>query len=110
VTAQTGRDECIQESPAPPDLYTVRVPFTNWLRQQLHSGDLYALSASTVPPDDLCLYSLLLPALPALPGERPTRTIAFGSIPPAMASRIAAHDPAVRVYAPGFALQSNYHR
>jgi hypothetical protein len=96
--------------PPSPDLFTVRIPFSLWLRTQMRAGDTYTLPSFTRPPDQLCLYLVLLPALPAVPGERPTWTIAFGSIGPAMRARIASHDSAVRVYAPGFAIQADGQR
>jgi hypothetical protein len=67
---------------------------------------VYALDY-TPPPDTGCLAFGLLPALPARPGERAEWTIAFGSVPAEMRVRIARHDPAVQVFAPGFALQFN---
>jgi hypothetical protein len=107
VSAESGRDACIEQSAPTPDLFTVRLPFALWLRRQMRAGDVYSLAGATPPPDRLCLYSVLLPALPAVPGETPRWTIAFGSVPHWMQSRANAHDPAVHLYFPGFALQSD---
>ncbi len=87
----------------------VRLPFLRWLRSQLGAGAVYSL-AYVSPPDRNCLLLGLLPALPALPGEHAAWTIAWGLLPPAMQARIAAHDPSVAVFAPGFALQRNGRR
>ncbi len=108
VGAEPGRDQCFSELgvSAGSNLYTQRLPFALWARRQMGVGAVYDISL-VPPPDDVCLYSALLPALPAAPGQRADWTIAFGAIPPVMKARIAAHDPAVRVYAPGLALQSN---
>lgn len=109
VAAEPGRDECVSEQTFTPgsNLYTQRVPFAVWARKQMGRNAVYSLASFTAPPDDLCLYFVLLPALPAAPGERPDWTLAFGSIPAEMGARIAAHDPSVKVFAPGFALQSD---
>jgi hypothetical protein len=106
--AGAGRDECVGEPDfgTAADLYTRRLPFALWARRQMGRA-VYSVASFTQPPDDICLYFVLLPALPASPGERPDFTIAFGSIPPAMQAKIAAHDPAVKEFAPGFALESD---
>lgn len=105
VSATMGRAACLQDGPPARDTYTVRLPFINWLRAQMHPGDVYAFPDYTPPPDALCLDLMLLPGLPALPGQIPTRTIAMGVIPPIMRPRIAAHAPGTYVFAPGFALE-----
>jgi hypothetical protein len=109
VSAETGRDECFHEpgGAKAANLSTTRLPFAVWARHQMGLGATYSLAGFRSPPDDLCLYFVLLPALPAMPGERATWTIAYGAVPKPMRARIAARDPAVLVYAPGFALQRN---
>ncbi len=108
MSANAGRDECVGEPDiaTAADLYTRRLPFALWARRQMGHA-VYSVASFTQPPDDVCLYFVLLPALPASPGERPDFTIAFGAIPAAMQAKIAAHDPAVKEFAPGFALESD---
>ena len=108
VSAAAGVDYCFGESW--PDnsngAGVARLPFVRWLKSRIGSHAVYTLDYSP-PPDTGCLVLGLLPALPALPGERAEWTIAFGSVPAEMRARIAKHDPTVQVFAPGFALQFN---
>jgi hypothetical protein len=109
VTAERGRDECAHEPGGvrAANLSGTRLPFAIWARHQMGVGATYSLAGFRPPPDITCLYLVLLPALPATPGQRAGWTIAFGSLSEAMRARVAAHDPAVRVYAAGFALERN---
>ncbi len=108
VSAAAGVDYCFGEPwpDNPNGVGVARLPFVRWLRSRMGSHAVYTLDY-TPPPDTGCLALGLLPALPARPGERAEWTIAFGSIPAEMRTRIARHDPAVQVFAPGFALQFN---
>jgi hypothetical protein len=108
VSARDGVEYCFgQPWPGNPQGGgSARLPFLHWLRSQLGVGAVYSLAFAS-PPDRNCVLLGLLPALPARPGERAAWTIAWGVVPPAMLARIAAHDPSVRVFAPGFALQRN---
>jgi hypothetical protein len=108
VSATAGVDYCFGEPwPGNPNGAGVaRLPFVRWLRSRMGPDAVYAVDY-TPPPDTGCLALGLLPALPARPGERAEWTIAFGAVPAKMRERIARHDPAVQVFAPGFALQFN---
>ena len=108
VSATTGVDYCFGE-PWPDNPHgagMARLPFVRWLKSRMGAHAVYALDY-TPPPDTGCLTLGLLPALPARPGERAEWTIAFGSVPAEMRALIGRHDPAVEVFAPGFALQFN---
>lgn len=111
VSARDGAEYCFRQPwPGNPQgSGAARLPLLRWLRSQLGPGAVYSL-AYVPPPDANCLLFGLLPALPARSGERAEWTIAWGMVPPAMQARIAAHDPSVRVFAPGFALQANGQR
>jgi hypothetical protein len=108
VSAAGGRDWCFGESwPGNPGgAGRGALPFVRWARSQLGAHARYTILGATPPspPDRQCLYLALLPALPAAPGQQAEWTIAFGSIPPSLHARIAAHDPAVRAFSPDFAL------
>jgi hypothetical protein len=108
VSATEGVDYCFGEPwpDNPKGAGTSRLPFVRWLKSRMGSHAVYALDY-TPPPDTGCLTLGLLPALPARPGERAEWTIAFGRVPAEMRPLIARHDPAVEVFAPGFALQFN---
>jgi hypothetical protein len=99
VSAPDGIEHCFGEQRA-----QARLPFVRWLKMRLPKDAVYALDY-TPAPDVLCVALVLLPALPAAPGQRAEWTIAFGAIPPAMQARINAHDPSVQVFAPGFGLE-----
>jgi len=109
VAAERGRDECFGERTRikAANRFSTRLPFALWARRRMGRGAIYSFASFAPPPDNVCLYFVLLPALPAAPGERPDWTIAYGAIPAAMRSRIAARDPSVQVFAPGFALESD---
>jgi hypothetical protein len=111
VPARGGVERCFGQGwpENPGGAGAARLPFVRWAGAQMGTRAVYALSY-TAPPDPDCLYLGLLPALPAVRGEHADWTIAFGSIPAAMQARIVAHDPSVRVFAPGFALQFNGRR
>lgn len=100
VSAREGVERCFFEQGA-----GSRLAFIRWVKRQIGPHAVYAFDYAG-EPDVLCVYLVMLPALPATPGERADWTVAFGVIPPAMRARIARHDPAVRVFAPGFALES----
>jgi hypothetical protein len=108
VSATTGVDYCFGEPwpDNPNGAGMARLPFVRWLKSRMGAHAVYALDY-TPPPDTGCLTLGLLPALPARPGERAEWTIAFGSVPAEMRTLIGRHDPAVEVFAPGFALQFN---
>jgi hypothetical protein len=108
VSASQGTDYCFGQSwPGNPNgAGAARLPFVRWLRARMGADAVYAIDDAS-PPDVDCLYLGLLPALPARPGQRPDWTIAYGAMPPEMQAKIAAHDPAVRVFAPGYALQDD---
>lgn len=101
ATAQSGLERCFTDGePAGP-----RLPFVRWLKARMGAHAVYVLDRYTSPPDPLCLYLVLLPALPAGPGEHADWRIAFGEVGPEMQARIVQHDPSVRVFAPGLALE-----
>jgi hypothetical protein len=107
VSARAGAEHCFHEvGPSQPISAVPRLPFINWVKARIGSHAVYRI-AYTGPPDFQCVTMALLPALPAVPGERPNWTVAFGLIPPAMQALIARHDPSVMVYGPGFALERN---
>jgi hypothetical protein len=77
--------------------------FINWARAQLPPHAVYALTDYLPQPDTWCLTLALLPALPFGPGHEVAGwQIALGGEPPELVARIAARDPAVRVFRPGF--------
>jgi hypothetical protein len=108
VSARDGVDYCFgQDWPQNPGgAGLARLPFVQWARALMGPRAIYSVDY-TPPPDPDCLYLGLLPALPARPGERAQWTIAYGSVPPQMQALIAAHDPSVRVFASGFAVEFN---
>lgn len=108
VSSGQGVDYCFHQSwpNNPGGAGAARLPFMRWVKARMGPHAVYALDYAA-PPDRDCLYLGLLPALPARPGERADFTIAFGSVPAEMQALIAARDPSVRVFAPGFALQFN---
>ena len=111
VSAGDGVDYCFGEGwPGNPrGAGVARLAFVRWLRARMGPHAVYAIDYAP-PPDVNCLLLGLLPALPARAGERADWTIAFGAVPAEMQARIAAHDPSVRVFAPGFALQGDQKR
>jgi hypothetical protein len=106
VSERAGVDYCFRQGwPGNPGgAGAARLPFVHWLLARMGPHAVYAIDY-TSPPDPNCLFLGLLPALPARTGEHADWTIAFGAIPPEMQRRIAAHDPSVRVFAPGYALE-----
>jgi hypothetical protein len=101
VSARDGIEHCFYEQGA-----GARLPFIRWVKRQIGTHGVYALDYAG-QPDVLCVYLVMLPALPAAVGQRADWTIGFGAIPPDVQSRIRRHDPAVRMFAPGFALQAD---
>jgi hypothetical protein len=108
VSARVATEYCFgQVWPANPGgAGAARLPFLRWLKARIGPQAVYAI-AYAPPPDADCLFLGLLPALPAAPGEHADWTIAFGVVPAEMKARIAAHEASVRVFAPGFALESD---
>ncbi|MGH2842670.1 MAG: hypothetical protein ACRDKL_03670 [Solirubrobacteraceae bacterium] len=111
VSATAGVDYCFGEDW--PDnrngAGVKRLVFLRWLKARMGPDAVYTLDYRP-PPDTGCVGLALLPALPAGPGERAEWTIAWGAVPAEMRARIAAHDPSVRVFGPGLALQWNGRR
>lgn len=105
VSEQAGLEHCVTESlsGAPVALRAIR--FLAWVKPRLPANARYAVAPYGGSPDGWCLTSILLPALPARPGERFGWTLALGLIPTEMQVKIARHDPDVRVYSPGYALE-----
>jgi hypothetical protein len=103
VSARAGVEHCFAEYGA---AGAARLPFIDWVRNRIGAHAIYAIDFSDVP-DLLCVTFALLPARPALPGEHADWTVAFGTIPPPMQSLIARHDPSVKLFTPGFALERN---
>jgi hypothetical protein len=101
VSARDGIEHCFYEQGA-----GARLPFIRWVKRQIGTHAVYALDYAG-RPDVLCVYLVMLPALPAAVGQRADWTIGFGAIPSDMQSRIRKRDPAVRMFAPGFALQAD---
>lgn len=97
VGARAGLEHCFVETNA-----TSRLPFVDWVKRQLPRDSVYELSGYTGQPDAWCVTLAFLPLLPAGPGGQPHWVVTFGYVPPSIAARIAAHDPTVRVFAPGF--------
>jgi hypothetical protein len=108
VSATAGVEHCFGEvwPQNPGGVGVAHLPFLRWLKARIGPHAVYALDYAA-PPDPYCILLNMLPALYAAPGEHAEWTIAWGTIPAEMQARIAAHDPSVRVFAPGFALQSN---
>ena len=106
LSSSASTDYCFFESwpDNPGGAGQARLGFVDWLKDVMGSHAVYAIDYAP-PPDQNCLFLGLLPALPAAPGEHADWTIAFGVVPAEMQARIAAHDPSVQVFAPGFALQ-----
>jgi hypothetical protein len=98
VAQRPGIDQCFAEA-APPS----RAPFVEWLRARMPTHALYELELGG-GPDPWCVTLALLPRLPIWQHDRPQYLVAFGTVPPAIQARIAAHDPTVQVFAPGYAL------
>jgi hypothetical protein len=101
VSARDGIEHCFYEQGA-----GARLPFIRWVKRQIGTHAVYALDYAG-QPDVLCVYLVMLPALPVAVGQRADWTVAFGAIPPDMQSRIRKHDPAERTFASGFALQAD---
>ena len=79
--------------------------FIDWLDARLPARAVYSLALAN-EPDAWCVTLVLLPRLPAGPGDtRPGWLIAFGAVPPAMQQLIDERSPRVLVYRPGFALE-----
>lgn len=105
VPAQVGLEHCVTESLSGAPVALRAVGFLAWVKQALPADARYAVAPYVGSLDAWCLTSVLLPALPATPGERFGWTLAVGSIPAEMQAKIARHDPDVRVYSPGYALE-----
>jgi len=105
VSAQTGLESCVNESLSGAPVAPRAVGFLAWVKRRLPDGARYVVSPYEGLPDGWCLTTVLLPALPATGAERFEWTLALGSIPAEMQAKIAHHDPNVRVYSPGYALE-----
>jgi len=101
VSARAGVEHCFTEQDA-----AARLPFVRWVKTRIGSHSQYALDYAG-EPDLLCVYLVLLPSLPARVPSHADWIIAFGAPPPEMQRRIAARDPTVEQFAPGFALERN---
>ena len=98
IGARKGLTYCFRETQA-----DKRLAFINWLRQRLPEHAAYALDF--VPkPDEWCLTLALLPRVPSYGEDHPRWLVIYGTAPPGVQAMIAHHDPAVRVFAPGYAL------
>lgn len=98
IAARRGLTYCFVETQA-----ANRLPFINWLRQRLPERDAYEI-AFTPQPDEWCLTLALLPRVPAFGHDNPRWLVVYGTSVPVVEQMIARHDPAVQVFAPGFAL------
>ncbi len=105
VSAQMGLEHCVTESLSGAPVALKAVGFLAWVKHELPAGARYAVSPYGGSPDGWCVTMVLLPALPAGPGEPVGWTLALGSIPAEMQAKITGHDPSVEVYAPGYALE-----
>jgi hypothetical protein len=105
VSAQAGLDHCVTESLSGAPVALRAVGFLPWVKRALPADARYAVAPYVGSLDEWCLTSVLLPALPARPGEPFGWTVAVGSVPAEMQAKIARHDRNVRVYSPGYALE-----
>jgi hypothetical protein len=100
-----GIDHCVYETGAEAIL-----PFLTWLRERIPVRATYWLADSPlladVAPgiDPLCYALELLPRLPLSSPAGAHYIVYTGALTPALKARIAAHDPAVEVFSPGYAL------
>lgn len=101
VEAREGLEHCFEESLSGQPLVPGRAPFLDWVQTRLPPDARYALAPYSGPPDGWCVTLTLLPALPS---AQPEWTAYMGAVPAAVQAQIARHDPAVQVFAPGYAL------
>ena len=100
-----GRDHCVYETGGEGIL-----PFLTWLRERIAARDTYWLASSPLLVDaapgidPLCYALELLPRLPLSSPAGAHWVIYTGAFTPALKARIAAHDPSVQVFSPGYAL------
>lgn len=102
----TGMAHCVAETNTSLSL----LPFINWLKNQIPARSSYWLARSpqlvdaSPGVDPLCVAFELLPRLPLSSMTGAHWVVYTGVLPPALRTRIAAHDPAVRVFSPGYAV------
>lgn len=100
-----GRDHCVYETGGEGIL-----PFLTWLRERIPARDTYWLASSPLLVDaapgidPLCYALELLPRLPLSSPAGAHWVIYTGALTRALKARIAAHDPSVQVFSPGYAL------
>jgi hypothetical protein len=100
VGARAGVDHCFVETGSRSE-----IPFIDWVHSRLPEHAVYQLDDVAPRPDAWCLTLVLLPALPAGPGDnRPRWEVDFGGLSPSLEARVKRHDRSVHVFAPGFAL------
>ena len=102
--ARQGLEHCYEESLTGQPLVPGRAPFLDWVKTRLPHDARYAISPYSGPPDAWCVTLALLPALPSL---SPRWTVYMGAVPSAVQAEIDRHDPAVQVFATGYALVRN---
>ncbi|HWF53240.1 MAG TPA: hypothetical protein VG223_01370 [Solirubrobacteraceae bacterium] len=101
LSERAGIDYCLKEDGAAHD-----IPFVEWVRRQMPKYAVYTSDQGAAEPDAWCLTLALEPALTVGPGHAtPQYLITIGTTPPELKPLLARHDPAVRVFAPGYYLQ-----
>jgi hypothetical protein len=106
VPAASARDHCLLETQA-----SSAVPFFAWLRQRIPARSRYWLASSPrlidAPGgvDPLCTAFELLPRLPARSAGEAAWVVYIGGLTPVVRAQIAARDPTVAVFSPGYVLE-----
>jgi hypothetical protein len=86
------------------------LPFLTWLKERIPARATYWLANSPMLADapggidPLCYALILLPRLPLSSPAGAHWVVYTGAFTPALKARIAAHDPTVDVFSPGYAL------